>query len=116
MAKRLPVVTQEIWEKKIPAGKYSGAGTSRLIITPGRNGPLMVSEATEGNKRIFRDEFTESADAIAARRIALKADGFKLVTKPVKVRPENAPKGPSDGEIARQQRDTELAEYLRRNR
>jgi len=116
MAKRLPVVTQEIWEKKIPAGKYMAAGTSKLTITPGRNGPVMVSEATEGSKRIFRDEFTESQAAIEARRLALRADGFKVSIKQVKVRPEDAPRGMSEGEIVRMQHDEELREYLRRSR
>lgn len=47
MAKRLPVVTQEIWEKKIPAGKYSGPSIARLEITPARNGSAMRSYGIE---------------------------------------------------------------------
>ena len=112
MAKRLPVVTQEIWEKKIPAGKYSGAGIARLEITPVRNGNAMVSVGFENGKRIYRDEFNEKDDVVEARRIALKADGYKRVTKPVKVRPEEAPQGRSGGEIARRQYDAEMREYL----
>ena len=116
MAKRLPVVTQEIWEKKIPAGKCSGPSIARLEITPARVGSDMRSYGLEGSKRIYDDKFVESDDAVAARRIALKADGFKVVSKSVKVRPENAPRGPSEAEEARRQYARELQETLRRAR
>ena len=109
-------MTQEIWEKKIPAGKYSGPSIARLEITPARNGSAMRSYGIEGSKRIYDEKFVESEDAVAARRIALKADGFKVVNKAVKVRPENAPRGPSEGGEALRQYDAELAEMFRRNR
>jgi hypothetical protein len=116
MAKSLPVVTQEIWEKKIPAGKYSGPSIARLEITPARNGNELVSIGFENGKRVYRDEFNEKDEVVEARRIALKADGFKKVTKGIKVRPENAPRGPSEAGEALRQYDAELAEMFRRNR
>jgi hypothetical protein len=117
MAKRV-AVTKETWIKKYST-QY-GDHEALLEITPTRGGPKMVSTGIDivkgRRKRIFKDVFTESEAQLAKRRESLVKDGFVLKTQQLKVSAQEAPRGPSDTEIAQRQNEQELKEYLARVR
>lgn len=118
-------VDVQLWTKEYDSA-FDGPTVAYLEIFPQREGSRLTSgvkfvgKATAEQKRSRKartmkpDVFHESGQALRDRIAGLAREGWKLDTKRVRVNASDAPRGPSDGDLAREQYDAEIRKMGRR--
>lgn len=125
-AKRVPVEVQ-IWTKRWDSA-FDGLSEGRLEVFPLRDGaqltssvryigkPRNASERSSRNARPSKpDVWVEHGDKLQGRLRQLPKDGWKCTIKTVRVPTEEAPRGRTEADVAREQYDRELRAMIRRN-
>ena len=127
MAKRVAVQVQ-VWAKRW-VSPYDGLMEGKLEVFPLRDGSRLYSTTRypgkgrnaleERNRKHARkyhkpETWTEGSEAVRARLAVLAKEGWTCTTRTARVPADEAPRGKSDGEVAREQYDREMRSYLSR--